>query len=753
LLVSKIEIDRDQITTAQRAAEILDTPTDPTVSAGDLLLRLFNSIAPTVSETSNTGPTITTERACGAQIHCEANYTRKEYVAEVMKAMMRLEALDVLTRPKIYEESEGRHPHESDDAPAAYELLRRTIGLTMGVWNDTPDLVGWPSGVAGVQKCTLTGDNVGLANLLEAYADLAEAVLTSVMGRVHYMLGLPFTCDAMRFTSHNVTGLSVAKGFFFAPRTAIPFLFDVLRIPWGSANNGCTEALIVRNAATNRATIEKMRDGGHVYSLCEVLDMIRTPDEVVRDPAMFISDQLPMETNQKWIYNYDHGGEIEQIGASLFDSGGVLNAPELAINPATDPDAMDVSEPAGIDATETFGSASSPPKSAALILQAVTREPVRTGGDINVEVDPSIQNVTAPCAAEWGRKEMMDQIIAKATVLAKDLEELRRTSLRGLDQVPLPAPGSIVDGWVNPSPTECNNLWRKWSVSVATEYFDINDPASVPHINNDAIMACNMLAAAQEQRAPLTGWDMCPEQINWLCNNPTCQLSPNTIMKVRHLDIYTVSDSTRSMHPAGSQKTKCRNIALELEEHNKHCRVTVKPGGAQTDLLKAIIEAGDAVKKNGGSPLAVTMLHVTWDLNEVFDGAGNVILGDYDANLQMGLKLLLGGMALGEAAKQYFPRSVIVAGGCSTNWKARKELDFFASCARLGIMRTGHIVRAGERHYEKLSDRKARDEWHFEKKEPWDMGSAANSFAKGIARDCLFAQKVQSGATTNKMSA
>jgi hypothetical protein len=348
----------DAGTTAQQAAGKLDTLTDPTVSAGDLI----NSIAPVVSETMITGPTITAEQACGARIHCEANCVPEEYVTHVMEAIMTLEALDVFAQRKIYEDSEGRRPYESDDAPAAYELLRRLIDLTMGVWGDTPDLVGWPSGVVGIQKFSVAGDNVGLANLLEAFADLAVAVLASAMGRVRYMLGLSLTCDAMRLTSHNVTGLSVTKDFFFAPRTAIPFLFDILRIPWNSANNESTDALIVKNAATNMGAIKKMREGRRKMSLCEVLDMMRTSDDVAQDPVMQDhpsydnSGKLPMATPQQWRRKYDQVGGIEQVTRTLFDTGGVLNAPGPVTNPAIDPNAMDIAKSAEIDAPETFGS-------------------------------------------------------------------------------------------------------------------------------------------------------------------------------------------------------------------------------------------------------------------------------------------------------------------------------------------------------------------------------------------------------------
>jgi hypothetical protein len=186
---------------------------------------------------------------------------------------------------------------------------------------------------------------------LDVFANLAEAVLISMTGRVRYMLELPLTCDAMRFTSHDVTGLSVAKGFFFLPWTAIPFLYEVLRIPWRNANNEYAEAAIVRGAATNRDIARRMRAGGWVYPLREVVDMIKygapTRDEDIQDPVMSGHELLDLHVQHRKIRR-GNGGEIEQIGDSSFDPDGVLTP---TFDPATNPDAMDVSEPARIDTT------------------------------------------------------------------------------------------------------------------------------------------------------------------------------------------------------------------------------------------------------------------------------------------------------------------------------------------------------------------------------------------------------------------
>jgi hypothetical protein len=286
-------------------------------------------------------------------------------------------------------------------------------------------------------------------------------------------------------------------------------------------------------------------------------------------------------------------------------------------------------------------------------------------------------------------------------------------------------------------------------ISVATDYFNQNDPPSVERINSDWIMACSMLAAPQDLIGPLCGWDMRPEQINWLCNEATRHVSPNAIMKVNDLDIYAVSDSTRSTRGLGKKGTN-RDIKLGLDQCNTQgfCKVIADPGATADILIKRIIEAGDLMmkKNNGGPPLAGTVLHVTWNLNEVFKG-DKLILGTYNEIMQIGTKLFLDGFALGETAKRCFPRSVFVIGGASANWETTKEFDWYASCSQLGIMIAGSVVYTGEHRCTSLAgQKKPGDAWHFLKKEPSDTTSPANAFARDIARDCLMAQKVQSGA-------
>jgi hypothetical protein len=58
-------MSRGQITVAQQAAEKLTTSMGPTVAAEELI----NSIAPADSMTMITGPYITADQACRANIH------------------------------------------------------------------------------------------------------------------------------------------------------------------------------------------------------------------------------------------------------------------------------------------------------------------------------------------------------------------------------------------------------------------------------------------------------------------------------------------------------------------------------------------------------------------------------------------------------------------------------------------------------------------------------------------------------------
>jgi hypothetical protein len=80
-----------------------------------------------------------------------------------------------------------------------------------------------------------------------------------------------------------------------------------------------------------------------------------------------------------------------------------------------------------------------------------------TGRDNNVETDPALRGISEIDADTLRRAEMMDQIVEKSTVIAKELELMRQAYWQGVGQTP--------------APTAYNLLWREWIISVATDYF------------------------------------------------------------------------------------------------------------------------------------------------------------------------------------------------------------------------------------------------------------------------------------------
>jgi hypothetical protein len=204
------------------------------------------------------------------------------------------------------------------------------------------------------------------------------------------------------------------------------------------------------------------------------------------------------------------------------------------------PDVDDSETTHVVNTTETSGSSSAPRRSTTLLLgefNKVSSVPVMTGRNNNVETDPALQGISEIDAATLRKTEIRDQILENSTVMAKDLEMMRKACWRGMGQTSAPAPSSTVDRRNNLNPTACNHQWREWVISVTKNYFNQNDPPSVEHINNDWSMACDVLVAAQGIIGPLAGWDMYPEQINWLRNVDTHRVSPNAIAKVDDLDI------------------------------------------------------------------------------------------------------------------------------------------------------------------------------------------------------------------------
>jgi hypothetical protein len=166
------------------------------------------------------------------------------------------------------------------------------MNLTTGVWNDVEEIVEWPDGVAGILTCINKGDCANLIRRLEAFANFAGNTLKTPMGRVRYLLGLPLTYNAMGFTTHDVAGLSATRGYFFPPQLAIPFLFDIIGVPWCNANNEYAEKAIAQGCNRNRKIVRMLTkyEGGQDATpnlLREAMDLLKTNrDEDIQNPLI-----------------------------------------------------------------------------------------------------------------------------------------------------------------------------------------------------------------------------------------------------------------------------------------------------------------------------------------------------------------------------------------------------------------------------------------------------------------------------------
>jgi hypothetical protein len=63
----------------------------------------------------------------------------------------------------------------------------------------------------------------------------------------------------------------------------------------------------------------------------------------------------------------------------------------------------------------------------------------------------------------------------------------------------------------------------------------------------------------------------------------------------------------------------------------------------------------------------------------------------------MGMQMVVEGVAIGESAKAHFSRSIFNVGGTGEEWKSNELFDFYASCARVGLMCAGHRIHGRAR--------------------------------------------------------
>jgi hypothetical protein len=161
-------------------------------------------------------------------------------------------------------------------------------------------------------------------------------------------------------------------------------------------------------------------------------------------------------------------------------------------------------------------------------------------------------------------------------------------------------------------------------------------------------------------------------------------------MKVGLLDANIVSASTNVMHPASKTGNE-RHLYLEMEKKCKHANVAAKQDTQGASSQEAL---GAGHKGPFKSVLAGSTLHCAWNLDESFVGKQRLVGDTYADWLLTGMKLLMGAVAVGEAAKAHLPRAIFIAGGSGEEWSTNELFDFYASCARVGLVSTGHCPRA-----------------------------------------------------------
>jgi hypothetical protein len=173
-----------------------------------------------------------------------------------------------------YERSGGRHPYDPDDGPIVYKLAQEKSNFTHGVWNDIGALSKWPWGNLCLHRSALGGDDVEIADLLEAIAKIAEKVLQSPMGRIRYLLGLPLTEDTQRLVSTSIAGSFLARGYFFLPLLAMPYLPHVLRVLSGDMNDDNADAKLAAGVACNLELVRRIRkSAGNKYDIERMIDI------------------------------------------------------------------------------------------------------------------------------------------------------------------------------------------------------------------------------------------------------------------------------------------------------------------------------------------------------------------------------------------------------------------------------------------------------------------------------------------------
>jgi hypothetical protein len=251
--------------------------------------------------------------------------------------------------------------------------------------------------------------------------------------------------DKGNLTSLNITGSFLAHGYFFIPLTGVPYFPDTLRLQSGDMNDEYTDAKIDKHVAANMKMAKSVRNGHFDNAKLDVFRWL-TPDGVAHDPLIDEEPlgSVPLQPLQ-WRRKTAHSVEIvitQSDAACSNVPNATLDASATAASSDTIPPTevtdlptatsldevatpMDTTEPAESVAPGTLESNSgtpSAPTAAELLRQVVSRAPVTTGGDADMDVAPSADDIALRCAIARNESDSREQIITKTMEYVKKAE-------------------------------------------------------------------------------------------------------------------------------------------------------------------------------------------------------------------------------------------------------------------------------------------------------------------------------------------
>jgi hypothetical protein len=130
LSVAIVNIDRDQIAAARQIVEEWNTQAEITDDAEVDLQRLLNPAETATSKTSGERPCVAEEQVRRALARCEENYMSQDIMVNVMKAIMRMNDLDVFVNQQMCESGDTPPDEQPVSISKKRLILRQVYGAT-----------------------------------------------------------------------------------------------------------------------------------------------------------------------------------------------------------------------------------------------------------------------------------------------------------------------------------------------------------------------------------------------------------------------------------------------------------------------------------------------------------------------------------------------------------------------------------------------------------------------------------------------